>query len=121
MQCQYPVETQTLVGTWKTIAEHHRESFPNLILLATLAIIHPVHTADCERAFSSQNVITTSLKNRINSHHCNEQMKIMIMGAESDNLISLWTENEIRWHFWKYLRTPQLLEDYNIYQGIEVC
>ena len=78
-QQQYPVET--LVGTWKIIAEHHRESFPNLILLATLAIIHPVHTADCERAFSSQNVITTSLRNRINSRHCNAQMKIMIMGA----------------------------------------
>ena len=54
---------------------------PNLILMATLAIIHPVHTADWERAFSSQNVITTSLKNRINSDYCNEQMKIIIMGA----------------------------------------
>ena len=74
-QQQYPVET--LSGT----AEHHREGFPTLILLATLAIIQPVHTADCERAFSPQNVITTSLRNRINSHHCNEQMKIMIMGA----------------------------------------
>ena len=61
--------------------QHHRESFSNLILLTTLAIIHPVHTADCERAFSSQNVITTSLRNRINSDYCNEQMKIIIMGA----------------------------------------
>ena len=58
-----------------------RESFPNRILLPILAIIHPVHTADCKRAFSSQNVITTSLRNWINSDHCNEQMKIMNMGA----------------------------------------
>ena len=62
-------------------AEHHRDNLPNLILLATLAIINPAHTADCERAFSSQNVITTSLRNRINSVYCNEQMKIIIMGA----------------------------------------
>ena len=75
------VSHRKLVGTWKIIAEHHRESFPNLILLATLAIIHHIHTADCERAFSFQNVFTTSLRNRINSHHCNEQMKNIIMGA----------------------------------------
>lgn len=67
---------------WNLIAEYHREEFPNMMILAALALTHPIHTADCERAFSSQNQVTTNLRNRLSSSHCDELMRIMIEGPK---------------------------------------
>ncbi len=39
---------------------------------ATLALIHPVHTADCKTAFSSQNLITTAMGNRLSAEHIHQ-------------------------------------------------
>ena len=50
---------------WGLIAKYHQGEFPNLILLATLGITLPVHTSGVERGFSAQNVILTSLRNRL--------------------------------------------------------
>ena len=55
-QQSYP--THGLHSLWNIIALHHREEFPNLVSLVMLALVHPVHTADCEQSFSSQNLIT---------------------------------------------------------------
>ena len=60
--------------------EYHREEFPNLIILAALALSHPVHTRDCERAFSSQNLVTTALRNRLAPETCDKLMRIKIEG-----------------------------------------
>ena len=60
--------------------EYHREEFPNLIILATLALSHPVHTSDCERAFSSQNLVTTPLRDRLAPTTCDKLMRIKIEG-----------------------------------------
>ena len=77
---QYP--RQSTADLWKLLVEYHKEQFPNLIIVATLALTHPVHTADCERAFSSQNRVTTSLRNRISSENCEKLMKVMIEGPD---------------------------------------
>ena len=67
---------------WGIIKQYHGDQFPNLLKLAELALTHPVHTSDCERAFSAQNHVTTPLRNRISSDHCSQLMKIMIEGPE---------------------------------------
>ena len=74
-----------MVDLWTTIATFHREEFPNLLILAQLALTHPVHTADCERAFSSQNIVTTKLRNRLSGLHCDQLMRIMMEGPPREN------------------------------------
>lgn len=76
----YP--THSMVALWEVLATHHKEDFPNLIKLAMLAITHPIHTADCERAFSGQNRITTALRNRLSPEHCDDLMKVLIEGPD---------------------------------------
>jgi hypothetical protein len=73
---QYP--RASMANLWQLIAEYHREEFPNLMQLAALALTHTVHTADCEWAFSSQNQVTTSLRNRLSPDNCDKLMRIMI-------------------------------------------
>ncbi|XP_061170873.1 zinc finger protein 862-like [Saccostrea echinata] len=46
---------------WNLIVTYHKEQFPNLIVLAQLALTSAVHTAGCERGFSMQNQILTKL------------------------------------------------------------
>lgn len=67
---------------WSLIVKFHNEQFPNLLKLAALALTHPVHTADCERAFSAQNSVTTPLRNRLTPEHCGQLMRIMIQGPK---------------------------------------
>ena len=79
---QYPRKSMALL--WKLIAEYHKEDYPNLMTLASLALTHPGHTADCERAFSSQNKVTTPGRNRLSSDSCEMLMRVMIEGPASD-------------------------------------
>ena len=69
---------------WNLVMEYHKEEFPNLITLTALALSHPVHTADCERAFSSQNLVTTALRNRLSSENIHKLMRIKIEGGAMD-------------------------------------
>ena len=46
---------------------HHREEIPNLIKLASIALIMPTSTAECERGFSAQNQTLTDLRNRLDT------------------------------------------------------
>ena len=39
---------------------------------------HPIHTADCERAFSSQNLVTTALRNRLGTETCDQLMRVKL-------------------------------------------
>ncbi|KAK3107310.1 hypothetical protein FSP39_011602 [Pinctada imbricata] len=65
---------------WGLIRQYHEEDFPNLLTMAALALTHPIHTSDCERAFSKQNLVTSPLRSRISSDHCDELMRVMIEG-----------------------------------------
>ena len=73
-----------MASLWQLIAEYHKEDYQNLITLASLALTHPVHTADCERAFSSQNKVTTPARNRLSSDKCDQLMWVMIEGPARD-------------------------------------
>ncbi|XP_052691457.1 uncharacterized protein LOC128169340 [Crassostrea angulata] len=59
---QYP--RSSMASLWNLICQYHSEEFPNMQKLAGLALCHPIHTADCERSFSSQNLITMKLRCR---------------------------------------------------------
>ena len=36
---------------WELLGTHHKEEIPNLIQLASIALILPTSTAECERGF----------------------------------------------------------------------
>ena len=56
--------------------QNHRDILPNLITLAELALILPIHTSDCERGFSKQNLIKSKSRNRIEDAALNRLMVI---------------------------------------------
>lgn len=41
---------------WELLTTHHKEDLDELIKLAQIALILPLHTASCERVFSQQNI-----------------------------------------------------------------
>lgn len=71
---QYPCDS--FEKLWQLIAQYHRPAFPNLIKLAKIALVFPIHTVDCERGFSAQNIIKTSLRSRLSSDHLQNIMFI---------------------------------------------
>ena len=60
--------------------QNHKDVLPNLITLAELASILPIHTEDCKRGFSKQNLIKSKLRNRIEDAALNRLMMISIEG-----------------------------------------
>ena len=61
-----------MVPLWNLINKYHKDEFPNLIKLASLALTAPIHTADCERGFSLQNRLKTPVRNRLGSERVND-------------------------------------------------
>lgn len=76
---QYPCHSMS--SLWSLIMQFHKDDFPNISLLAALALSHPIHTADCERAFSAQNHVISPLRNRLSPEHCDQLMRLMIEGG----------------------------------------
>ena len=72
---QYPRDSMHQL--WSLIVKYHPE-FPNLNILAKLALTSSVHTAGCERGFSVQNRILTTFRNRLNidTQHCLMMLKL---------------------------------------------
>lgn len=78
----YP--THSLSSLWGALASLHQQgdlNCPHLLQLACLALTHPVHTCDCERAFSVQNLTLTPLRNRLSSDRCEQLMRVKIEGG----------------------------------------
>ena len=66
-----------------------------------MALAHPIHTADCERTFSSQNHIMSPLRNRLSSEHCDELMRVMLQGGNMQDFpfhqaVSRWASAKQR-------------------------
>ncbi|XP_078607889.1 zinc finger protein 862-like [Branchiostoma floridae x Branchiostoma japonicum] len=61
---------------------HGTELFPNILTLATIARLIPMHTADCERGFSTQNRLKTKLRNRLSVTRLDTLLRIVINGPE---------------------------------------
>ena len=85
MQEMYP--RTSIKDLWKMIFTYHRDTFPNMLVLARLALIMPYQTADCERGFSCQNGIKTSRRNRLQEKHLNDLMTIKIEGPRLEDMV----------------------------------
>jgi hypothetical protein len=72
---------------WNLIATHHKEQFPNLIVLAQLALTSAVHTAGCERGFSMQNQILTKLRNRLTVDTQGKLMSVKMCPLDRKTLV----------------------------------
>ena len=91
---------------WEMIVKFHKEQFPYMIKMATYALTHPIHTADCEWTFSYQNRITTPVRNRLNPETTNMLMQIMINGPDIklfdfNQAILVWNKAKTRMIFAK--------------------
>ena len=90
----------------KELLKETLEALPNHLLLAELALILPLQTADCERGFSAQNAIITSKRNRLGEESLNTLMTLKCEGnLQDENLLeksfSLWRERKQRQIFQK--------------------
>ena len=68
---------------------------PNLSTLASRALIHPVTTADCERAFSTMKRMKTELRNCMSTKTLNQLLQICIEGPQleefdRDKAVDTW-------------------------------
>ena len=96
---QYP--RQSMASLWSLIMQYHSSDCPQLSVLAAMALAHPIHTADCERTFSSQNHIMSPLRNRLSSEHCDELMRVMLQGGNMQDFpfhqaVSRWASAKQR-------------------------
>ena len=74
---------------WKLIYDNHKTSFPNLFVLANLALVMPYQTASCERGFSAQNAIKTARRSRLGEKTLNTPMTIKCEGGKLKT-ITFW-------------------------------
>ena len=74
-------QKDSLKTLYKALHDYHKDSFPNLLILANLALTMPYHTADCERGFSKQNAIITAKRNRMQQETMNQLMMIKCEGG----------------------------------------
>lgn len=95
LSCAYPRDK--LSNLWSLINAYHADMFPNLLKLASVALVLPVHTADCERGFSGQNRLKTPLRNRMSAEKMDTQMVILLEGPSMETFpfeeaVSSWKQ-----------------------------
>ena len=79
---QYPRDCMWQL--WSSIVNYHGKEFPNITILARLALTSAVHTAGCERGFSVQNRIHTTFRNRLNVETQQQLMRVKLDGPYQD-------------------------------------
>lgn len=104
LQQKYPHDKMSLL--WKIMYQNHKNVIPNLIVLAELALILPIHTADCERGFSNQNLIKSRSRNRIGDAALNRLILLSIEGKPLEEFdfiesLSVWKAQKDRRIFHK--------------------
>ena len=77
-QEKYP--RNRMMELWQLVYQHHKETFPNLLKLAAIAMVMPYQTDDCERGFSEQNQTKTKLRNRLEQRSLCILMMIKLEG-----------------------------------------
>lgn len=77
-EARYPVDN--MEALWGLLIKHHAEDIPELIKLALIALVLPLHTAGCERVFSQQNIIVNKLRNRLSPAQSEKLLKIRLEG-----------------------------------------
>ena len=86
--------------------QNHKDIIPNLIVLAELTLILPIHTADCERGFSNQNLMKSKSRNRIGDAALNHLILLSIEGKPLEEFdfiesLSAWKAQKDRRIFHK--------------------
>lgn len=104
LQQKYPHDKMSLL--WKIMYQNHKDVIPNLIVLAELALILPIHTADCERGFSNQNLIKSKSRNRIGDAALNRLILLSTEGRPLEEFdfiesLSVWKGQKDRRIFHK--------------------
>ena len=61
-------------------------TFPNLFKLTRFGLIIPAHSADCQRAFSVQNMIKTKQRSKLHIETLDWLMRISLNGPELENM-----------------------------------
>ena len=65
----------------------YTDVYPDLVLLASIAIVIPVSSAPCERGFSAQNILKSKLRNKLNPERLNRLLMIRLNAPDEDNKI----------------------------------
>lgn len=96
---KYPVDNFTEL--WQLLSVHHHQELDQLIRLAQIGLILPLHTADCERTFSQQNKILTKCRAKLNSKHLDELIRVRMFtksGGEVDkqDVLATWKASKAR-------------------------
>ena len=104
LQQKYPHDKMSLL--WKIMYQNHKDVIPNLIVLAELVLIPPIHTADCERGFSNQNLIKSKSRNRIGDAALNRLILLSFEGKPLEEFdfiesLSVWKAQKDRRIFHK--------------------
>ena len=68
----------------KLILTDYADVYPDLVLLASIALVIPVSSAPCERGFSQQNILKSKLRNRLNPDRLNRLLVIRLNGPDKD-------------------------------------
>ena len=68
----------------KLILTDYADVYPDLVLLASIALVIPVSSAPCERVFSQQNILKSKLRNRLNPDRLNRLLMIRLNGPDED-------------------------------------
>ena len=63
----------------------HKAMFPNLSKLASVGLLMPMSTVDCERGFSALSRIKTNSRNRLSSKILNDLLTITVEGPSIDD------------------------------------
>ncbi|XP_056450414.1 uncharacterized protein LOC130385760 isoform X1 [Gadus chalcogrammus] len=64
--------------------------YPNIASLYARMVVIPVHTADCERAFSTLKRVKTRLRSTMTNATLNHLLRISIEGPAIDKAVSRW-------------------------------
>ena len=92
---RYPRDN--ISNLWRLIGEYHADDFPNMIKLGHLAFSSPVHTADCERGFSAQNLILTPLRNRLTPENQDMLLRVKLhKQVDVERAFTFWTDQKKR-------------------------
>ena len=78
-----------------------RKELDQLITLAQIGLILPLHTADCERTFSQQNKILTKSRANLSSKHLHELIRVRLFtksGSEvsTERVFAMWKASKNR-------------------------
>ena len=64
----------------KLLLTDYNDVYPDLVILASIAVVIPVSSAPCERGFSQQNILKSKLRNRLNPDRLDRLLMIRLNG-----------------------------------------